>query len=199
MSPSSGEFPAIQESLISSWSLDSDSLISSLFLLREVLAWVSTAEVIVDIIWFIDDKDCRWGPFSSFRPFKTSVDWPFAVELVDRFVVVITVVSLVDFFRETDFPLSIVWVLSGAEVCESRTKKNLQWRSRWAAGRQLSCRRVFRSWLIAAYSDRVNRNSYYIHDSNTGMGVQLELWAWVFNAVRVSLQSSNKILVTRDT
>ena len=39
----------------------------------------------------------------------------------------------------------------------------------------------------------------YIHDSNTGMGVQLELWAWVFNAVRVSLQSSNKILDTRDT
>jgi len=37
----------------------------------------------------------------------------------------------------------------------------------------------------------------YIHDSYTGMGVQLELWAaelwaWVFNAVRVSLQSSNK-------
>ena len=31
------------------------------------------------------------------------------------------------------------------------------------------------------------------------MGVQHELWAWVFNAVRVWLQSSNKILVTRDT
>ena len=37
----------------------------------------------------------------------------------------------------------------------------------------------------------------YIHDSNTGMGVQLELWAWVFNAVRVSLQSSNKISYKR--
>ena len=30
----------------------------------------------------------------------------------------------------------------------------------------------------------------YIHDSYTGKGVQLELWAWVFNAVRVSVQSS---------
>ena len=32
----------------------------------------------------------------------------------------------------------------------------------------------------------------YIPYSYTGMGVQLELWAWVFNAVQVSLQSSNK-------
>ena len=125
MSPSLGEFPAIPGSL-GSWSLDSDSLISSLFLLREVLAWVnvSVAEVIVDIIWFIDDEDCHWRSFSSFRPFKTSVDWPFAVELTDWFVVVFTVVSLLDFFQETNFPLSIGWVLSRTEVCESRTEKS---------------------------------------------------------------------------
>ena len=30
-----------------------------------------------------------------------------------------------------------------------------------------------------------------IHD--TGMGVELKLWAWVFNAIGVLLQSSNKI------
>ena len=85
-------------------------LFSSLFLLPEVLACVnvSTAEVIVDIIWFTDDKDCRWKSFSSFRPFKTFVDWPLVVEVAYRFVVVFTVASVVDFFRERDLPLSIV-------------------------------------------------------------------------------------------
>ena len=33
----------------------------------------------------------------------------------------------------------------------------------------------------------------YVHDSNTGRGVQLKLWGW---AIRVSIQSSNKTLVT---
>lgn len=123
MSP--GGFPAIPGSVESSWSLDSDSLISSLFLLREVLTWVnvSTAEVIVDIIWFIADKDWRWRCFSSFGPFKTSADWPLAVELAVRFVVVLAVVSL-DFFRETDFPLSIVCMMSRAELCEPTTEES---------------------------------------------------------------------------
>ena len=92
--------------------------------LKNVLIPPSPVLLTVDIIWFINDKDCRWTSFSLFRPFKTSADWPLAVELADRFVVDFTVVSVVDFFRETDFPLSIVCMLSRAGVCEPTTEES---------------------------------------------------------------------------
>ena len=69
----SSKFPAISPWAECSTSMDSESLISSLFLLRDVLDWVITwtADVTDKIMRFIESRYCYWRSLSSFKPLMT--------------------------------------------------------------------------------------------------------------------------------
>ena len=118
-------------SAMDSSSLDwSESLISSLFLLRNVLFWVivSIADFKVEIMSFIEDSDSWWRSFSSFKPCKTWQDCPVDMWTLERVTVLLAIFLHAAVFLSTAFPvvtvfpfISEILLPSLVELCEFRT------------------------------------------------------------------------------
>lgn len=138
----------------SSTSLDSEPLISSLFLLRDVLNWVVTCTADVTDMRFIESRDCCWRSFSSFKPWMTWC-WTSAsvfvhyLRLTGTLAVVLPVLVGTLFEAalslEDDFSFGLVVCVSFC-VEVFRTSWRTRWVQRsyiWAEWLQFCCVRVW--------------------------------------------------------